>query len=337
MEASKLAALASRLHVVVESSPPSSAELGRIRKAIDRRLLVLQTSTSKKSQSEYQELTLARVQLPGTELLALDTKQQMVKVPAGVLERWIAKGEPPTPPESSAAKKIRTAAKSVARMQTQYASAATKANSDFRRARAIPLGSLSALAAALWGTRAALDIQIPHINWGVWSWGCGVVLAASLGFLLLSAYFQERAESWLRHLYESDVQAEALYDSGTKYWNGYDHSYRGRRHRLPLQSWFTSQEYANALYREAWVKATFSRYPNPWQPFDYTARRLVRMFSTIDLAGAVTDAAERALDRFVQLSVLQTAIDRGEVHYSLVDAEGVSGLPDSTDGPNDAG
>jgi hypothetical protein len=165
----------------------------------------MQSDTVASTPAIYQRLIDARTVVdqmnaggpPGTDIVPLPSAvlDRLVDALSGQSASRAPEDHRPTPME---------------RMETARAASVTKASQDFRHQRAWPLAGLSALAAAIWGSRQAFGVNLSKVGAIGWGIGAGAVLIVAVVLLGLTQRGQMRDEQVLRRLYDPETQASAL-------------------------------------------------------------------------------------------------------------------------------
>jgi hypothetical protein len=266
-----------------------------VRRAIEQKLQSMQPDTATHTSPLYRQLVVARESL--NELGAASSGArgaELVPIPSAVLERLIDAISKPdqkaTPQEPSVSE----------RMQANQLVAVTKASQDFRNRRALPLAGLGTLTAALWATRQAFGANLSHIGTAVWAGATvGIILIVVLVFLMTSNA-QGRDEVFLRRIYDPDVQAEALRRIGM---SDFFNAARG----------FTRSDFRMALWGTSMSRSGLANLPvgEKSSHEDPTGRPRNRILSTIDRVGALDDATQLAMSRFLEMDVLASRRELG--------------------------
>lgn len=245
-----------------------------VRRAIEARMKELQPDTLDETSEEYRLLSEAHEFLDEHEdAEATPHSTAIMPMPAQTLEKIVealsGANKPPAPgidpPEI--------------RMLDHTTRAVTKASTDFRNGRSLPLAGFGALVVAVVGTREVFGVRTTALDRQMWYLGAGGALIVALVVFLLARINQGRDESSLRRLYDPDIQAEALEPAIN----------RARDDRFIVRA-----DYRQLLWHIAcWTD---------------TRRPRARPFSTVDIEGAIFDAAQLALERFVAMGVLKVRV-----------------------------
>jgi hypothetical protein len=305
---------------------PVEPTANAVRRAIDNRLRLLQPETTEHTSVLFRQLVAARVAID--ELESADKKgedAQLVPITTAALERMLSAIARPTQPTEAARSQVNE------RMQSSRAVAITKASRDFRNYRKLPLAGLSAIAAAIWATRQAFGANLTHIGTIVWSSAAGGFILIAILFLAGLSRIQGEDEEILRRLYDPDVQVDALIF--LKRWE-----FKGpfTRNDIRLAIWYESahRSVPQDGWRDVWVirrwrisrgrryRPTFERNERMLQSYRRNVRRggrnwALALASTTDFIGALDDAAELSITRFIEIGLLEIQRIGGKDRFKM--------------------
>jgi hypothetical protein len=262
-----------------------------IKEAIEDQLRDMQVDTVDETPDRYRRLVAARQAVDDLAVSGIG-KAELVPMPSKVLERLLDMVERTTtaPPASSATVPVAEL------MQEHRMTSVAQASKDFTRQRTLPLSGIGALAAAVWGSRAAFGADLSHVGTVYWGAGAGTVMLLSAMALLLARQVQREDDWRLRMLYDPDFQADAL-----------DLLEDHREIPRDEPQAFSRRDYRRALYRAL-------------RGYRERGRSTLRApLSTVDLEGALDDAAELALRRFIEMGTLRVVHSAGREGFLLAD------------------
>jgi hypothetical protein len=300
MDSRELERLADELGLDLAGDSPTRDSLKR---AIERELQPLQISVAPDEKERYRVLMDAHARVAADPLASTE----LVTITSGALERLLQAVRPESSPGAV------PGSIPVREMRRSSVAASTRATSDFRKERTLPLVGIGAVVVVLWGTRAAFDINI-RVDPSTWGVVCLAIVLACAGLLLLARRNQQLDESSLRRLYDPDWQEEALLDvAGVP------------RRYLENQVLADGEDsepmlFSRTQYKQALGVLTGNkmgrRGPRGYESSD---DRVVfgRLLSTVDLESAVDDAADLALQRFFELEQVHAQIVRGRQYLAL--------------------
>ena len=289
------------------------ASLDELIRVIDRELAGLQIPEPSPQQHERQVALLAarhlltgQNQKPSSELVQLSMMSAIEKL----VDLAVAASRPP-------ASNPTTRPDPAVVMRTNVKAAAMQATSDFRRGRTLPFAGVGAIVGAILTARGLFgvgEVQIdPALFYSIAAAALGVSV---LGYTFLR-FVQNRAERVLRRLYDVEVQEEALEltlreDVRHFLANGIDR--RLGRSRYVTQREDEFSPFQRGDYREALAILSGLRRSHalPLGLFS---------LSTVDFDSALDDAAGLALERLIDLNILEGVIVRGRLMYRAVRAD----------------
>ena len=281
---------------------------GAVRKAIDEKLRSLQPETTEKTSELYLRLVAARGELDElTSAMANAKGAAVVPMPVAAVERLIDavarvainNSEPQSSP--------------LDRMQEARTSALARASRDFRNQRALPLAGLGTVSVTIWGTRQAFGANLSHVGTLAWAIASGAIVLVTVAVWILIYRVQTRDEETLRREFNPDIQASAL-------------------RLMKDMSQFTRQDFRVAL----WARAYYPRLNRRQRlkldqhkqlmasgrvDFEVTFARqsqaVLSFLSTVDLADAMDDATQLAVERFTDMGVISASQELGLELFSF--------------------
>lgn len=309
----EIAILAERLGV--DLGPSDERTKAKLLSLIDRELRDLQVPEPSAEQHERQiVLVEARgellengdaASLPSTDLVSLSAVNKMLEN----FQRSVAQA-----PISS---NFRVGPAEV--MRTTVKSTATQASADFTKKRIIPLSVAGGLVATIYGYRRFFgvgELRLSANEFPLFFGGSIMVLGLIYGVLWLAQVTSNRV---LRALYNPDAQEEALNQliSDTSDFFG-DHSNR----EIGIETltddgraeWAVARDddsfiISRALYRDALSDLSFGR---------GRGGRLLTLLSTMDLVAATDDATGLALDRLIDLGIIESIVYRRRHGFRVI-------------------
>ena len=323
------------------------ADADQIVAAIDEKLKRLQSKEGQGGEL-YRELIEAREETKrlsqsserlSTELERLAQTSDLERIPAMIVEKLsqalTETARTAAPPAGEPPAQIR--------IDDHRKAAATKASSDFRHDRSVPLAGLGVIVAAVWGTRLSFGAKLSGVGTTLWSLGAGAIVLGAAICWALAARSQFRDETALRRLYDPEVQErtfDALIERSPQFtraafrWRLWKEAVYGtlsakERRRLPAR-----QEWASRYYddmRDLHDIETSDNLasglreplgpPLPWrrrtQVGNWFSPGKASVLSTVDLDSALVDATDLALARLQQLKVIEGVIWHGKEMYRL--------------------
>jgi len=265
---------------------------------IDKNLLDLQAEPGGTATDRYRDLISARAILTGGGSSANDPGTDLMAIPRRSWELAIA-----SIASASASKSKKTPGNAEAkRMQKHAVVAKTKATSDFRKSRSLPLGGLAGLTGAVWGTRETFGVNLTDTGTIVWSLVSLYVISVAVIAWVISARHTRRDERYLRRLYDTSTQGFALETAAA------------RRSRYGAEVEFDRHDFARARWDHSTggrhgEEVEFDRHDFARALWDHSTRGRRRIapsiLSTVDLESALDDASNLALERFMELKLVE--------------------------------
>lgn len=242
---------------------------------------------------------------PSTDLVPLSFVSQVLDL----LQKSTPQVATPSPPRPDPAVLMRTHVKA----------ASTKASSDFAKKRSLPFAGAGALIASAYGLRTYTNVEdLKFSSDFFYPFFWLSVVAIVIGYAI-SLIAQRRAERMLRGFYNPDLQESAL-DILANY---QDHDLY---HDRDLEYLHPALQHRERQWRDdegpqIFTRPTFrlhlrnivARGSGP--RFRFWPRSLNRyvnhgldLLATVDLEAALDDAAELALDRLIELKIVESVV-----------------------------
>ena len=286
----------------IDPEPPSVDALIR---EIDRELAELQIPDLNPHQHERQIALIvarqsldARPQKPSTELVQLSMMTAIEKLVAAVVESKQSTEPAPAPRPDP-----------VDVMRTNVKATEVRATTDFRRGRTLPFAGLGSLIAAVWAARSVFGVGAPEIPAQVFYTTGGAFVILGIYTYVLLWFIQHRADGVLRRFYDPDVQEEALEGVTRVSYGPFVHNDL-ERHRQDGNEERSSSPFTRTNYRHSLADRSGYRRLRP-SVFNLSPLRL----STVDLESALVDAAGLALDRLIDIGIVEGLVLDGRHVY----------------------
>lgn len=307
----EIPALAARLGISLGPSEDQTKE--NLLSAINLELKVLQVPQPTAAQHERQIVLMeARGELmendnaspsPSTDLVPISLVSQIVEA--------IQKSAAPASAMAPRPDPIST-------MRTHVKAAATKAATDFTKTRALPFAGAGALIASAYGLRTYFnvgDLQLPSALFYPLFAIAAVAIVTGYG---LSWMAQRRANRTLRALYDPDIQEAALGHLGSETADFFGQ--HGRRvfesdSELGNTEWAVAEDAGSFILNRTMYRDSLGDLASIKSGGGF---RFLDLFSTIDLEAAVDDATGLALDRLVDLKIIEPVVFRRRQGFRLI-------------------
>lgn len=166
------------------------------------------------------------------------------------------------------------------RMRAGVQAAATQARKDFRNSRTLPLAGFGAFVAFVWAQRESFGVDLSGVGETSFAAGAFFVLLAAVQLYLIAWIYQRSDEIRLRRLYLPETQAMALREV-----------FQAPTFGVPDFRIAMSHQVSGRTSRLGWASGRMSIFRGA--------------FSAVDLDGALHDATDLAIERFVKLGVIE--------------------------------
>jgi hypothetical protein len=300
-----------------------------VRRAIESKLKVMQEETVGETSDRYRRLIEARTALDNMAG-ASDQRVggELIPIPSRLLERLIERLDTPSAARSQVQREGGPSAGE--QMRSSRTVAVTKASQNFRNRRTLPLTALGAVTAALWATRQAFGANLTHVGTVLWAGVAGGILVLTLFSLIYIWRIQAQDEEVLRRLFDPDVQARALGPLERAAFTRlrfrralwFEATAQSRRTHIVVP-YFFRHNFRRTSFKASvvkrineldemedvgdhlrWLVLKESLLGPYWDAYGPDRGGLARVLSTADLVGALDDAGQLAIARFVEMGAL---------------------------------
>lgn len=322
MPPTELTALAARLGLELDEDEELTQEI--VKKAITRELGGLQSAKDSKFKHQRQvALTSALDELEAAAATSSPASTELVHIPAAAFSQMIEllqknAAPPPAPPIVPP----RPDPESI--MRTHVKATATQASTDFTKKRSVPFATASALIASVFGLREIFNVGEVQVSPALFYPLFGIAAVAIVIGYGLAWKAQGRANHILRALYDPDIQEEALNSIGSDSADYFgDHSPRVFESERDWGNteWAIAEDagsfiinrgmYRDSLANVAYIKSDWIGHRSRTLPFQ-------GLLTTIDLEAAGDDATGLALDRLIELKIIEPVIFRRRQGFRLI-------------------
>lgn len=329
-----------------------------LRRAIAAKLQPMQSDTIARTSELYYRLVdalSAASRLTGQG--GAQNSTQLIPVPIAALERLIQIIQKPEPLAQGQPDRLGPSA--AEKMYATRSIAVTKASKDFRNRRRLPLAAIGTLTGALWATRQTFGANLTDVGTAAWAFSAAGIIAIMIVLFIWTYRIQDQDEETLSRLFDPDIQGTALRfasEKGSSFLFLKENGFSRREFRQAL--WYLavdgdskrrltarwvypkliSGELGRARFsldemrRELQYPKKYRNYPEEWrrnQERDLTRkyssllnprrRGMATLFSAVDLANALDDATEPAINRFLDMGVIESSQKFGMESFKIIE------------------